>query len=122
LLASPSEQMSDGELREVLTLLEDVLIYRPHDPELNDRAARVCLQLGKLELAMGYVETLIERTPEVAAHHTLSGRVYRERNDLEAAVSAFETALKLDGEDLDARRALASLRIGARNRARGGAS
>ena len=122
LLASPSERMSDGELREVLTLLEDVLIYRPHDPELNDRAARVCLQLGKLELAMGYVETLIERSPEVAAHHTLSGRVYRERNDLEAAVSAFETALKLDGEDLDVRRALASLRIGARNRARGGAS
>lgn len=122
LLASPSERMSDGELREVLTLLEDVLIYRPHDPELNDRAARVCLQLGKLDLASSYVETLIERTPDVAACHTLSGRIHRERNDLNAAVSAFEAALKLDEEDLDARRALASVRIGARNAARGGTS
>ncbi len=122
LLASPSERMSDGELREALTLLEDVLIYRPHDPELNDRAARVCLQLGKLELARSYVETLIERIPDVAAHHTLLGRIDRERNDLDAALSAFETALKLDGEDLDARRALASVRIGAHNAAQGGAS
>jgi tetratricopeptide (TPR) repeat protein len=122
LLASPNERMSDGELREVLTLLEDVLIYRPHDPELNDRAARVCLQLGKLEVARGYVETLIERMPDVAAHHTLSGRIHRERNDLDAAASAFETALKLDGDNLDARRAIASLRIGAHNTARGGAS
>jgi tetratricopeptide (TPR) repeat protein len=122
LLASPNERMSDGELREVLNLLEDVLIYRPHDPELNDRAARVCLQLGKLELARGYVETLIERMPDVAAHHTLSGRIHRERNDLDAAMSAFETALKLDGNNLDARRALASLRIGAHNIARGGVS
>ena len=122
LLASPSERMSDGELREVLNLLEDVLIYRPHDPDLNDRAARVCLQLGKLELASGYVETLIERTPDSAACHTLAGRIYRERNDLDAAMIAFETALKLDEEDLDARRGLASLRIGARNAARGGTS
>jgi curved DNA-binding protein CbpA len=122
LLASPSERMSDGELREVLNLLEDVLIYRPHDPELNDRAARVCLQLGKLDLARGYVETLIERTPDVAAYHTLSGRIHRERNDLDAAMSAFEAALKLDEENLDARRGLASLRIGARNAARGGTS
>ncbi len=122
LLASPSERMSDGELREVLNLLEDVLIYRPHDPDLNDRAARVCLQLGKLELASGFVETLIERTPDSAACHTLAGRIYRERNDLDAAMIAFETALKIDEEDLDARRGLASLRIGARNAARGGTS
>jgi len=48
------------------------------------------------------------------------GRIYREQNDLAAAVSAFEAALKLDEEDLDARRALASVRIGERNAARGG--
>jgi tetratricopeptide (TPR) repeat protein len=122
LLASPSDRMSDGELREALKLLEDVLIYRPHDPQLNDRAARVCMQLGKLESAQGYVETLIERTPDVAAYHTLMGQIHRERKNLEAAAVAFETALKLDDEDLDARRALASVRMGARNAARGGKS
>ena len=52
----------------------------------------------------------------------LGNRVHRERNNLEAAVSAFETALKLDDEDLDARRALASVRMGARNAAQGGKS
>ena len=122
LLASPSERMSDAELREALTLLEDVLIYRPHDPELNDRAARVCIQLGKFDAAHSYVATLIEGTPDVAAYHTLMGRIHRERNELDAAISAFEMALKIDGEDLEARRALASVRIGERNAAQRGTS
>ncbi len=120
LLASPSDRMSDGELREVLTLLEDVLLYRPHDPDLNERAARVCLSLGKLASAQEYAETCIARCPEVAAHHTLLGRIYREQGDLEAAMHEFETALKHDAEDMDARRALASVRIGRRDAVRGG--
>ncbi len=122
LLNSPSERLSDGELLEGLTLLEDILIYRPHDPKLNERAARICLQLGKFELAKGYVETLIERVSESSEHHVLAGRIFRELNDVEGAVSAFEMALKLDGENLDARRALASVRLGARDSARGGKS
>ena len=107
---------------EGLTLLEDILIYRPLDPKLNERAARICLQLGKFELAKGYVETLIERVSESSEHHVLAGRIFRELNDVEGAVSAFEMALKLDGENLDARRALASVRLGARDSARGGKS
>lgn len=122
LLASPSERMSDGELREALTLLEDVLPYRPHDPELNERAARVCMQLHKLDAAEEFVETLLERAPESAPAHVLMGRIYRDRGDLEEAMGAFERALKYDEENLDARRALASVRIGARDAARGGDS
>ena len=122
LLAGPSERMSDGDLREALTLLEDVLIYRPHDPQLNDRAARVCLQLGKLDAALDYAQTLLERSPDVAQHHTLLGRIHRERGDKELAVCAFEAALKCDEEELEARRALASMRIGARDAVRGGKS
>ncbi|MBW2496823.1 MAG: DnaJ domain-containing protein [Deltaproteobacteria bacterium] len=122
LLASPSDHMSDSELREALQLLEDVLIYRPHDPELNDRAARVCLRLGKLDPAQEYAETCIERCPDVAAYHTLLGRIYREKGNLDAAMHEFETALKHDAEDLDAQRALASVRIGHRDAVRGGAA
>ncbi len=121
LLASPSERMSDSELREALALLEDVLPYRPHDPELNERAARVCIQLGKLDDALEYAETLLERTPELASAYTLIGRISREQGDPDRAVHAFEKALKFDEEYLEARRALASLRIGARDAARGGA-
>jgi tetratricopeptide (TPR) repeat protein len=122
LLAGPSERMSDGDLRAALTLLEDVLIYRPHDPELNNRAACVSMQLGKLDLALEYAETLLERSSDVAATHTLLGRIQRERGDTEAAVRAYEAALKCDEEDLEARRALASMRIGARDAVRGGKS
>ncbi len=122
LLAAPSERMSDGDLREALTLLEDVLPYRPHDPELNERAARVCFRLGKFDAALEYAETLLERNPEHAASHTLVGRIYKDRGDLEKASQAFERALKYDENDLDARRALASLRIGAHDAARGGVS
>ena len=122
LLAAPSERMSDGDLREALTLLEDVLPYRPHDPELNERAARVCFRLGKLDAALDYAETLLERNPEHAATHSLVGRIHKDRGDLEKASRAFERALKYDEDDLDARRALASLRIGAHDAARGGVS
>jgi len=122
LLAAPSERMSDGELREALTLLEDVLPYRPHDPGLNERAAQVCFRLGKLDAALEYAETLLERNPEQAAAHTLVGRIYKDRGDAEKALRAFERALKYDENDLDARRALASLRIGAHDAARGGVS
>ena len=122
LLAKPSERMSSGELLEALTLLEDVLPYRPHDPELNERAARVCLQLGKLEDAQEYTDTLLIRSPESAPAHTLLGRIHRERGQTDEAVRAFEKALKFDEEDIEARRALASVRIGARDAARGGKS
>jgi len=122
LLASPSERMSDSELREALTLLEDVLPYRPHDPELNERAARVCLQLRKYEDAREYAETLLERSPEYAPAHMLIGRIHKDQGDLDQAVRAFEMALKYDEENLEARRALASVRIGARDAARGGVS
>lgn len=120
LLAAPSERMSEAELHEALRLLEEVLLYRPHDPALNERAARVSMQLGDFDAAEGYVETLIERTPEVAAFHSLMGRIHREKNDMDAAIAAFETALKLDENEVDAVRALAALRLGARKVAQGG--
>ncbi len=120
LLATPIGRMSDGDLRDAWKLIEDVLIYRPHDPELNERAARICLQLEKFEMAEEYAETLIERAPEVAGSHTLMGNIHRKQGELDTAMSDFETALKLDEEDLDAQRALASMRIGTRNQAQRG--
>ena len=112
--------MSEVELREVLCLIEDVLPYRPHDAELNVRAAGVCLRLGRHEEAAEYVDTLLETAPDVASHHSLRGRIERVRGDLVAARAAFEKALSLDREDLEARRALASMRIAAHDAARGG--
>lgn len=120
LLATPSERMSQNELRDALQLIEDVLPYRPHDPELNVRAALVCLQLGQYDEAVEYVETLLEGAPDVASHHALRGRIERARGDLKAAKKAFGEALELDPDDLEARRALASMRIAAHDAAQGG--
>lgn len=122
LLAASNDRMSETELREVLSLLEDVLLYRPHDPDLNDRAARICLKLGRLAQAREYAETCIARAPDVAAHHTLLGEIHRELGEIDAALHEFETALENDAGDVRARRALASLRIGRRDAARGGSS
>jgi len=122
LLAAPSERMSDSDLREALTLLEDVLIYRPHDPQLNERAARVCLQLRKFEMAEEYAQTLIERCPEVAGHHVLLGQIYRSQENVDAAMREFEIALKYEKDNLDAQRSLAAIRIGHHDAVRGRAS
>lgn len=120
LLETPTDRMSEAELRDVLRLIEDVLPYRPHDPELNLRAAGVCLKLGQHDEAVEYVETLLETAPDVASHHSLLGRIERARGDLAAASRAFEKAIGLDREDLEARRAIASMRIAAHDAARGG--
>ena len=120
LLAKPSERMSDTELFEALRLIEDVLPYRPHDPELNERAGRICLRLEKYDEARDYLETLLIRQPESAVAYTMLGKIHKALGDLDEAVKAFETALKFDEDDLDARRALAAVRIGARDAARGG--
>ena len=120
LLAKPSERMSDSELFEALRLIEDVLPYRPHDPELNERAGRICLRLEKYDDAREYIETLLIRQPESAPAYTMLGRIHKALGDLDAAVRAFETALKFDEDDLEARRSLAAVRIGARDAARGG--
>jgi len=122
LLAKPSERMSDSELFEALRLIEDVLPYRPHDPELNERAGRICLRLEKYDDAREYIETLLIRQPESAPAHTMLGRIHKALGDLDAAVRAFETALKFDEDDLEARRSLAAVRIGARDAARGGST
>ncbi len=120
LLEQPSDLMSDSELREALTLLEDVLMYRPHDERLNERAARVCLQLGMFSEAEEFAETLVEGHPESGPYHSLLGRAYRGQQKREEALRAFETALKYDGNDSDARRAIAAMRIGHHDAVQGG--
>ena len=93
LLATPSDRMSDHELRAALQLIEDVLPYRPHDPELNARAALVCLQLGRYDDAVEYVETLIEGRPTSRAITRCAGGSSAP-GDLKAAKKAFDDALE----------------------------
>lgn len=103
---------NEDELARVLRLLEEVLLYRPHDPALNARASGVALKLSQLARAEEYARTALEHSPEVAAHHVQMGLVHKARGEIGHARKAFETALELDHEDVQARKALASLRLG----------
>ncbi|MBW2383416.1 MAG: DnaJ domain-containing protein [Deltaproteobacteria bacterium] len=121
LLAEGTSYSTDStQLRKVLRILEDVLLYRPHDPGINDRAAAVSLMLGQYKPALEYAETAVEHSPEVGKYHTMLGLVYKETADVGHAKKEFERALKLDSDDVEARKGLASLRLGRVSAAQGG--
>ncbi len=112
--------MDYQELEQALKLLEDVILYRPHDPETNSQAAMLALELEKLDKAFDYARTAVDHSPDVAAYRTMLGSVYRAQGDIGHAKNEFESALKIDPNDLEARKAVASLRLGRRAVARGG--
>lgn len=115
-----SAGMNDTELQQVLKLLEEVLLYRPHDPALNNRAAEVALQLRDLKRGLEYANIALEHCPEVAAYHTTLGLIHREQADIGHARKEFELAVQLDGGETRAVKGLASLRLGRRAAAQGG--
>lgn len=114
LLAECTQSHSnDGtELNKVLKLLEDVLLYRPHDPALNSRASNVCLQLDDIAKAEVYAQTALEHSPEVAEYHTVMGLVHKAKGEKGHARKEFERALELDPDDVQARKMVATLRLG----------
>ena len=120
LLDRTSGRMSPEELGKALSLLEDVLLYRPHDPDLNERAARISMELGRFGSAEEYAETMLARVPESAEAYTILGRIHAERKQNEQAAKLFEMALKYDEENPEARRALAAIRFGAHEHVQGG--
>lgn len=115
-----NELLADGtvyslnptQLKKVMKILEDVLIYRPHDPGINDRAAAVSLMLGQHKAALEHARTAVEHSPEVAGYHTTLGLVFKEQGDMGHAKKELEHAIGLDSTNDEARKALASLRLG----------
>ncbi len=99
-------------LSKVLRQLEEVLLYRPHDPLLNARAALVALQLEDLAMADEYARTALEHSPDVADYHVTMGLVHKAKSEIGYAKRELEKAIELAPEDLQARKALASLRLG----------
>jgi len=114
LLADSTHSHSNDtdELGKVLKLLEDVLLYRPHDPALNARAAKVCLELDEVGKAEIYAQTPLEHSPDIAEYHTAMGLVHRAKGEKGHARKEFEKALELDPDDVQARKMVASLRLG----------
>lgn len=88
--------------KKTLELCENVLLYKPHDPEVNDRAARMALELNDTERAREYAERAVEHSPDVARYHTTLGRIYKQLGNKGHALSELEKALELDPGDEEA--------------------
>jgi len=120
LLDVPDDELDPKLLKKAYTMLEEVVAFRPQDCRVNLFAGRLALDLDMADAAMEHAQSCVEHGDDVSAHHTLLGRVYQYRGDRGHAVQAFERALELNAEDADARKALALLRLGRRDAARGG--
>jgi tetratricopeptide (TPR) repeat protein len=96
--------------KEALRLYEEALLYRPYDPEINHKAARVALAVGEIEKAKEYVERSLEQRPEVGLYHRTLGEVHRKLGHHGHAVQELEKALELDGSDHETRELLHKLR------------
>ncbi len=89
---------------------EEALLHRPHDPELNDMAARGALALGDKVEAREYAERAVEHSPEVGRYHTSLAQALAESGDQGHAIVELERALELDAGDEEARRLLGRLK------------
>jgi curved DNA-binding protein CbpA len=115
------EGFAEGDqLGEALKLLEEVLLYRPHDPELNARIARLALDLEDVDKARECIERALEHSPEVASYHTTLALVHRASGNRGHAIRELETALKLDPQDSEIRSLIAGLRTSRRTMSKGG--
>ncbi len=89
---------------------EELLLYRPHDPELNIAAAAAALGLGQTDEAREYAETAIEHSPDVGRFHRVLAGVLAKVGDKGHAIQELELAMSLDPGDVEARKLLEKLK------------
>jgi curved DNA-binding protein CbpA len=95
------EAENAGSSKDALRLLEEAVGYRPMDPEVNARAARLALELGELDHAREYAETVCEIEPDEASHHVVMCRVLRRMGRVQEANGALEKAAALAPKDTE---------------------
>ena len=94
----------------MLRLYEEALLYRPHQPDLNDRAARTAIDCEQFTKALEYVERALEHSPDVATYYVTLGMLHRARGNPGHAVKALERALELEPKNQEASKLLATTR------------
>lgn len=102
---------TSGELASLLAEFEKLLTRGDSDGSISGYAARLALKLGDSSKAQQFAEMALEQDPHLAKHHTVMGWVHRERHEMGHAKRCFEQALALDPSEMDARKALATLRV-----------
>jgi curved DNA-binding protein CbpA len=103
--------LDDRQPAEALALYEEALHLRPHDPEINHKAAHLGLVVGAdLRKAKEFASTACEVEPDNAKHHRLLGQIYKAANLMANARREIETALRLDPKDREAKAELKNLK------------
>jgi curved DNA-binding protein CbpA len=101
------EAESALELREfanALRAFEEALHYRPHDPELLRRSARLAwMSGGDLHQAKEWALAAVEMEPRDGGSHRLLGQIYKAAGLEANARRELEAALQLDPNDEEAR-------------------
>jgi curved DNA-binding protein CbpA len=111
LLGDTKSDFGDSVQREARRLAEEILLYRPNDPETNDLAARVYVELEDTQRAAEYCSRAIELDPKQGVYHRVRASVHLLCGNKGHAVSELNKALELDSSDLEARKMLEALRI-----------
>jgi tetratricopeptide (TPR) repeat protein len=88
-----------GSNKDALRMLEEAVGYRPMDPQINARAAKLALELGELDCAREYAETVCEIEPDEAGHHVLLCRILRRLGRVQEAKGTLEKAVQLAPND-----------------------
>ncbi len=112
LLAKSEASQEESDVREALRSHEDILLYHPHEPDLNYRAARLALQLHALAQAQEFIDRALEHSSDVGAYHVTLARIHQARGEKGHACKCLEVALELDAADHEARELLKKLRRG----------
>jgi curved DNA-binding protein CbpA len=101
------------ELRDFATaasLFEEAVTFRPADPDLAIRAAKLAWQaLGELKRAKELAVHAVDLAPENGAYRRVLGCVYKEAGLAANAKRELEAALRIDPQDGEAKAALRGL-------------
>lgn len=94
---------------QALRLFEEAVHYRPADPELAMRGAKIAQVLGELRKAKELAAHAVELAPENGAYRRTLGLVYRDAGLAANAKRELEAALRCDPSDAEAKAALRGL-------------
>lgn len=94
---------------QALRLFEEAVHYRPADPELAMRGAKIAQVLGELKKAKELAAHAVELAPENGVYRRTLGLVYRDAGLAANAKRELEAALRCDPSDPEAKVALRGL-------------